>query len=104
MRKLKSFRILIVVAGLILVTVSIYSYFIFINNSNIKGKINQVNSYKIKPGMHVGEALLIMGRAHHKRVHDDMLIYSYKAPATASDNVYLGIGPDSLVRYVSHGE
>ena len=69
---------------------------------------NARNSYRVRPGMLVGEARAIMGPAERTvpslDPSDGRTIYVYTPPPFASDAIYLSVGPDSTVIGISHGE
>lgn len=65
---------------------------------------NKQNSYKVKPGMNVTEALAIMGYKGEKTSQKESVVYQYVPQQLASGRIAIIVGQDSLVQAVNHGD
>ena len=96
--------VLIWFAGLTVLALLLFGYVCWVSPASRLGKHHQQQSYRVRPGMPVQQAMHLMGPPQKQEVLGEEVLYTYSAHPFAADNVYLAINRDGLVKTISHGE
>lgn len=94
-------------AAFLILGVTLYSYTFFLSSDAREGKRNQTNLARVRVGMSQREALSIAGPPKSVRPPFNQkrgVAYEYTTPPLASSDLYIYIGPDSLVKAVGLGD
>ncbi len=91
-------------AGLTTIGVLLFCYVCWLSPTSRLGKHHQQQSYLVRPGMGAQQAFQLMGQPQNEQLRGREAIYTYTAHPFASDDVYLAISRDGVVKSISHGE
>ena len=93
--------------GLAITSVALlfFIYVCWLGPSARTGRHNQQQSYLVRPGMTLSQALEILGQPQEKKLQEGGgAIYTYPAHPFAADDIYLAIGSNGIVKNINHGE
>lgn len=90
--------------GLVTLVVLVFGYVCWVSPASRLGKHHQQQSYLVRPGMSARQALQVMGLPQKQELRGGVVLYTYAAHPFASDDIYLAISRDGVVKTISHGE
>ena len=94
--------------GFVVLVLLAYAYVAWWSPQAVRGWRNARNAQRVHPGMRWSQARAIMGPAERTTSptvpSDGSAIYVYAPPPFAADAIYVGVGPDSTVTGISHGD